>query len=64
MSSNVANMHLNEELYNKSVKQESSRVGFGKGLLEAGKRDKQVVALCADLTGSTKMDAFAKEFPD
>lgn len=57
-------MHLNEELYNKSVKQESSRVGFGKGLLEAGKRDKQVVALCADLTGSTKMDAFAKEFPD
>ncbi|MEX0934330.1 MAG: transketolase family protein [Candidatus Saccharimonadales bacterium] len=60
----MANMHLNEELYNKSVKQESSRVGFGRGLLEAGKRDKQVVALCADLTGSTKMDGFAKEFPD
>ncbi len=57
-------MHLNDQLYTKSVKQESSRVGFGRGLLEAGKRDKQVVALCADLTGSTKMDAFASEFPD
>jgi len=41
-----------------------TRAGFGEGLLEAGKRNGQVVALCADLTPSVKMDAFAKEFPD
>ena len=41
-----------------------TRSGFGAGLLEAGKQNSQVVALCADLTGSLKMDAFKKEFPD
>lgn len=41
-----------------------TRSGFGAGLLEAGKKDSRVVALCADLTGSLKMDAFKKEFPD
>ena len=41
-----------------------TRSGFGEGLLEVGKQDDRVVALCADLTGSLKMDAFAKEFPD
>jgi transketolase len=41
-----------------------TRSGFGDGLLEAGKRNSEVVALCADLIGSVKMDAFAKEFPE
>jgi transketolase len=41
-----------------------TRSGFGAGLLELGRKDSRVVALCADLTGSLKMDAFAKEFPD
>src|SRR3982750_4511537 len=41
-----------------------TRSGFGAGLLELGKSDTNVVALCADLTGSLKMDAFEKEFPD
>lgn len=41
-----------------------TRSGFGEGLLEAAKLDDRVVALCADLTGSLKMDAFAKEFPE
>ncbi|HCM77834.1 MAG TPA: transketolase [Cytophagales bacterium] len=41
-----------------------TRSGFGAGLLELGKNNDQVVALCADLTGSLKMDAFQKEFPD
>lgn len=40
-----------------------TRSGFGAGLLELGKQNTNVVALCADLTGSLKMDAFAKEFP-
>lgn len=41
-----------------------TRSGFGAGLLEAGKQNKDIVALCADLTGSLKMDAFQKEFPN
>ncbi len=41
-----------------------TRSGFGAGLLELGRKNKNVVALCADLTGSLKMDAFKKEFPD
>jgi transketolase len=41
-----------------------TRSGFGAGLLEAGKQNPNVVALCADLIGSLKMDAFLKEFPD
>lgn len=40
------------------------RDGFGEGLLEAGKRNKKVVVLTADLTGSTKCDSFAKAFPN
>jgi transketolase len=41
-----------------------TRSGFGAGLLELGRNNPAVVALCADLTGSLKMDAFAKEFPE
>lgn len=41
-----------------------TRSGFGEGLHELGKRNKEVVALCADLIGSLKMDAFKNEFPE
>lgn len=41
-----------------------TRSGFGAGLFELGRQNENVVALCADLTGSLKMDAFAKEFPE
>ena len=40
-----------------------TRNGFGEGLLEAGKMDKRVLALCADLTESIRMEAFMKELP-
>lgn len=43
---------------------EPIRKGFGKGLLEAGKRWQNVVALCADLTESTNMHFFAEAFPE
>ncbi len=43
---------------------EPNRKGFGKGLLEAGKRDVNVVAACADLTESTQISMFRDEFPD
>lgn len=41
-----------------------TRSGFGEGLQELGKKNPNVVGLCADLTGSLKMDAFQKENPD
>lgn len=41
-----------------------TRSGFGDGLVEAGKRNHNVVALTADLTESVKMTAFKKEFPE
>ncbi|MBO4567152.1 MAG: transketolase family protein [Bacteroidales bacterium] len=41
-----------------------TRSGFGAGLVEAGKKNPNVVAMTADLKGSLKMDAFAAEFPD
>ena len=48
----------------KILGQKDTRSGFAEGLLEAGKENKNVVALCADLTPSVRMDLFAKEFPD
>lgn len=48
----------------KELVSEPNRKGYGRGLVEAGKRDANVVAACADLTSSTAMDAFAKEFPE
>lgn len=41
-----------------------TRSGFGEGLLLAGRKNSQVVAMTADLKGSLKMGAFAKEFPE
>lgn len=41
-----------------------TRSGFGAGLLELGQRNPNVVGLCADLTGSLKMDAFQKAYPN
>lgn len=41
-----------------------TRSGFGAGLHELGKTNPNVVALCADLIGSLKMDAFKKDFPE
>ena len=40
-----------------------TRSGFGAGLLELGKSNNNIVALCADLTGSLKMNEFKNEFP-
>jgi transketolase len=41
-----------------------TRSGFGDGLLELGKSNPNVVALCADLTGSLKMNDFENSFPE
>lgn len=60
----MSNLYLNPDLYKAELKYEPIRAGFGRGLVEAAKHNKNVVALCADLTESTKMDAFAKAYPD
>ena len=41
-----------------------TRSGFGEALYELGMENPEIVALCADLTGSMKMDAFQKSFPE
>lgn len=46
------------------TEKKDTRSGFGAGLLEAGRKNENIVGLCADLTGSLKMDAFQKEFPE
>jgi transketolase len=56
----MADMHLVADVQ----VQEPTRKGFGKGLLEAGKRWENVVAACADLTESTQIHLFAEAFPE
>jgi transketolase len=46
------------------LNEKETRGGFGEGILEAGRRNPEVVALTADLAGSLKLNAFMKEFPD
>lgn len=46
------------------LKREPTRNGFGEGLVRAGKADLRVMALCADLTESTRVLAFKAAFPD
>lgn len=56
------NMHLVD--VKKDMQNEPIRSGFGRGLKKAGELNENVVAACADLTDSTKMNEFAKAFPD
>jgi transketolase len=59
----IMTIPLNSKLFDTDVEQAPIRAGFGEGLVLAGRADERVVAMCCDLTESTKMDAFAKEFP-
>lgn len=56
--------HLVPNLRAKDIKQESSRKGFGRGLVAAGQKNENVVALCADLTESTQIMHFKEAFPE
>jgi transketolase len=58
-------MHLARNLFDtKTLKQIPTRNGYGEGLVEAGKKDKNIVVLCCDLTESTRSELFKKAFPD
>jgi transketolase len=58
------NLKLNPKIFNDDVEQLPIRKGFGVGLLMAGEVNKNVVALCADLSESTQMNAFKEKFPE
>jgi transketolase len=55
---------LNGELFSEKVAKAPTRDGFGKGVVEAGKKDERIVVLCADLKESTRAEWFEKEFPN
>jgi transketolase len=58
-------MHFVDNLFDEdALEQVPTRNGYGKGLVEAGKQNDNVVVLCADLTGSTRSKYFKDEFPD
>lgn len=54
---------LNKNLFSDECEQEATRYGFGEGLLQAGKKNEEVVGLCCDLTESTHMHKFRDAFP-
>jgi transketolase len=58
------NAHLSENIFVDDVPQRPTRDGYGEGLVLAGEENKNVVVLCADLTESTRAEAFAKRFPE
>lgn len=48
----------------KSLEQKPTRDGYGLGLVQAGDENPNVVALCADLTESTRTEYFSKKYPE
>lgn len=54
---------LRTTLFTAKEEEKTTREGFGEGLLHAGENDSHVVALCADLTDSVRMDLFRAKFP-
>lgn len=64
MSAANAAMHLVDYTDASAVKQVPTRNGFGEGLVEAGTLDSNVMAICADLSESTRMEAFKNKFPE
>lgn len=54
---------LNPKLFDEDVEFVPSRNGYGEGLVLAGEENPNVVALCADLTESTRTEAFKNKFP-
>jgi len=55
---------LNSKIFSDETEAIPIRNGYGDGLVVAGERDENVVVLCADLTESTRSEAFAKKFPE
>lgn len=60
----IPSAKLIRDLFAKDIAAEPTRNGFGRGLVIAGKNNERVVALCADLSESTRILDFKKAFPD
>ena len=58
-----SDLKLNPKIFDKDIEQSPTRNGYGEGLVLTGDQDENVVVLTADLTESTRSDAFAKKFP-
>jgi transketolase len=56
--------YLSPKVFHKDINQLPTRNGFGDGLVLAGEKDERIMALCADLTESTRTEAFKKAFPE
>ena len=57
-------LKLNDKIFSGKVTEKSPRDGFGEGLVLAGELNKNVVALCADVTESIRMNLFKDRFPE
>lgn len=57
-------LNLNEKIFSEDAQRDSTRTGYGTGLMELGEKNPNVVVLSADLTESTKADKFAQKYPD
>ncbi len=57
-------LKLNEKLFSEDCEKKPTRNGFGEGLVKAGKKNKQIVALCCDLTESVRMHFFKEAYPE
>ncbi len=55
---------LSPKIFHKDIAKIPTRNGFGEGLVLAGEADERVMVLCADLTESTRTEAFKRAFPD
>jgi len=58
------NLNLNKNLFEEMVEKKATRDGFGEALVELGETNPNVVVLTADLSESTKVEGFAKQFPE
>lgn len=60
----VKQQYLSHKIFTDGIERIATRQGYGEGLVEVGKRNKDVVVLCCDLTESTRAQLFKDVFPD
>ncbi len=58
------NLKLNSKIFEAEPEMKATRDGFGTALLTLGEKDSNIVVLTADLSESTRTEAFAKKFPE
>lgn len=60
----MSNPHLSDMVGRNDIQQKPIRAGFGTGIVEAAEKNEKIVGLCADLTGSTALGAFAEKYSE